>query len=61
MKAKYVVTARNRMTGEREAISLPCGKEKAEELRLKFTVQQKRPRAYTYPKVEPWQRDLFKQ
>jgi len=52
-KPKYVVTARNRLTGQREVISKPCSREKAEDLRLRYIYERRNiKRPYTYPKVE---------
>lgn len=57
---KYVITATNRLTGEREEISSPHTEWKARELLLKMQRTPRktsyRARAYKYPKMEPWPR-----
>lgn len=62
MSAMFCVTARNRMTGEREIVTPPCSREKAEEAKLKYGVSRSSDRPYTHPKVEPYnpQLELFK-
>ena len=57
---KYVITAINRLTGEREEISRPHSEWKTRELLLKIQRTpgraQYRQRAYKNPKMEPWPR-----
>lgn len=63
MSPKYCVTARNRLTGEREIISPPCSREKAEEAKLKYGLSRSSKRPFTHPKVELYnpQTNIFKQ
>lgn len=62
MSPSWCVTARNRLTGEREIITPPCSKEKAEEAKLLLGISRSSDRAYTHPKVELYnpQLELFK-
>lgn len=57
---KYVITAINRLTGEREEISSPHSEWKARELLLKMQRTPNRTsyrtRAYKNPRLEPWPR-----
>lgn len=58
---KYVVTAVNRLTGEREAISSPHAEWKAYELLAKARDMQRRSgsrSAWLRPRVEPAQTEL---
>lgn len=52
MKPSYCVTARNRLTGEREVLTPSCSKEKEEEVKLKYGLSRSSKRPYTHPKVE---------
>lgn len=49
---KYCVTARNRLTGQRDVITPPLSLEKAKDARLKFGCDRSSKRPYTHPKVE---------
>lgn len=62
MEPVYCVTARNRLTGEREIVTPPCTKSKAEEAKLKYGISRSSDRPYTHPKVELYnpQLELFK-
>ncbi len=53
IKQKYVVTARNRLTGQRDTISLECSRPTAEKLRQKMLKSKAGARDYLYPKVVP--------
>jgi hypothetical protein len=55
MEPKYCVTARNRLTGDRDVLTPPLSKEKAEEVKLKYGISRSSKRPYTHPKVEPYQ------
>jgi len=57
----YCITARNRLTGEREIITNPMPKKQAEDMRLKFACKIGGKKPYTHSKVEPYipQHDLF--
>ena len=50
---KYCITARNRLTGEREVITPPLSLQMAKEMKLKYGYfnHYKQP-AYTNPKIE---------
>lgn len=48
---KFCVTARNRLTGERDVITPPLSLEKAREAKLKFGMSRSSSRPYTHPKV----------
>lgn len=48
----YCVVARNRLTGEREIVSRSLTREKAEEVRIKYTNFRGTKKPYTHPKVE---------
>lgn len=48
---KYCVTARNRLTGERDVITPPLSLQKAKEAKLKMGVSRSSKRPYTHPKV----------
>ena len=53
---RYVVTGVNRLTGLREAISVPCSQWKAELMCMKYRAKRKRQgvhSAYTWVRVEP--------
>lgn len=52
MKPVYCVTAKNRLTGQREVLTPPLSKEKAEEVKLKYGISRSSKRPYTHPKVE---------
>lgn len=58
----YCVTGRNRLTGEREIISKPIKKEKADQIKMDYCNMLGEKKPYTYPKVELYnpQLDLFK-
>ena len=47
----WCVTARNRLTGEREMVTSPCTLAKAQAIHGKEIKKPARKRAYTYPKV----------
>ena len=47
----YCVTARNRLTGEREIVSRGMTKAEAEEIRIKYTNFRGTKKPYTHPKV----------
>jgi hypothetical protein len=49
---KYCVRARNRLTGEREIVTPPLSRKKAEEALLKYTNMHGTKKPYTHPKVE---------
>ena len=49
---KYCVRARNRLTGEREIVTPPLSRKKAEEALLKYTNMHDTKKPYTHPKVE---------
>ena len=51
-KPLYCVVARNRLTGEREIVSRSLTREKAEEVRIKYTNFRGTKKPYTHPKVE---------
>jgi len=49
----WCITARNRMTGEREVVTPPItDRQKAEDLKVKYGYRNHRKSAYTNPKVE---------
>lgn len=52
MNPRYCVTGRNRLTGEREVLTPPLSKEKAEEVKLKYGISRSSKRPYTHSKVE---------
>ena len=54
MGPKYCVTARNRLTGDRDVLTPPLSKEKAEEVKLKYGISRSSKRPYTHHKVEPY-------
>ena len=58
----YCVTGRNRLTGEREIISKPLNKEKAEQIKMDYCNMLGEKKPYTYAKIELCnpQLDLFK-
>ena len=49
---KYCVTARNRLTGDRDIITPPCTRVQAIDAKLKFIMKKTSRKAYVYPKVE---------
>ena len=51
-KPLYCVVARNRLTGQREIVSRSLTREKAEEVRIKYTNFRGTKRPYTHLKVE---------
>lgn len=51
--SKYVLTAINKLTGERMVISLPCGRDKCCALRDSFAKMLHRYSVYKQLKVEP--------
>lgn len=53
-KPLYCVTARNRLTGEREIVSRGVTREEAEEMRVKYTNVRGARKPYTHPKVLPY-------
>lgn len=57
----YCVTARNRLTGEREIVSRAVTREEAENIRIKYTNFRGTRKPYTHPKVQPYnpQTDMF--
>jgi hypothetical protein len=62
MEPLYCVTGRNRLTGEREIISKPIKKEKADQIKMDYCNMLGEKKPYTYAKVELYnpQLDLFK-
>ena len=54
----YLITAVNRLTGEREPITGKHGLVKIQEMLYRMRTMPKhtkfRPRAYKYPKIEEW-------
>lgn len=58
MKPIYCVTARNRLTGQREVVTPPCSKTNAETCKLKLTLASSKEKAYIYPKVEVYQKAM---
>lgn len=60
---KYVVTALNKITGEREIVSRPMSKEDAERVREKFASKVGPGKAYIRSRVNVYcpQADLFNQ
>lgn len=62
MEPLYCITARNRLTGERERISKPMSHDEAEDIKLKLGISRSSKRPYTHPKVEVYIPSLnFKQ
>lgn len=55
----HIVTAINRLSGLREQITIPCSLENAEKIYLKV-LKTKRPKVYTYPRLEVFHKQLFK-
>lgn len=49
---QFCVTARNRLTGQRDVITPPLSKAKALEAKLKLGVSRSSDRPYTHPKVD---------
>lgn len=49
---KYHITAINPLTRQREAVTLPCSKAKADKMLAKEKKKPPRKRAWKYPKVE---------
>ena len=60
MEAKYCVTARNRLTGEREVMTPPISKAQANDVKMKYANMKGQKKAYTHPKVEPYMPTIFK-
>lgn len=62
MSVMFCVTARNRLTGEREVVTKPIPQEEAESIKLKMGLSRSSDRPYTHPKVDPYnpQLELFK-
>lgn len=58
MDTFYVITARNRLSGMRERISGKMTRQVAQEKVAKLVMQRNAP--YTYPKIVPYDRRLFK-
>lgn len=54
----HVVTAINRLSGEREAICTPCRYENAVIVYQKF-LKSKKPRPYLYPRISMYNKTLF--
>lgn len=54
----WCVVARNRLTGEREVLSRPLPRDKAEEIRIKYTNFRGTKKPYTHPKVVPYNPNL---
>lgn len=53
MSAKYCITARNRLTGQREVVTPPLSLQVAKETKLKYGYfNHYKSAAYTNPKVE---------
>ena len=56
----WCITARNRMTGEREVVTPPIADRKvAEDLKMKYGYRNHCKAAYTNPKVEVYHPDMF--
>ena len=49
---RYCVTARNRLTGDRDVLTPPLSLKVAKETKLKFGISRSSDRPYTHPKVE---------
>ena len=60
IEAKYCVTARNRLTGEREVVTPPISKAMAKDTKLKYANMKGPMKAYTHLKVEPYIPSMFK-
>lgn len=58
---KFCVTARNRLTGEREVITRGLSRKEAEDIRIKYNNFRGSKKPYTHPKVVPYnpQTELF--
>ena len=55
IKAKWCVTAINRLTRQREAVTLPCAKDTASSMRAQLLRSRPGKRVYIYPLVEVYQ------
>lgn len=61
MDTQYIITGINRLTGLREQISVSYGsKGQAEKNYTALVATRASKRAYIYPKVQVYQRELFK-
>ena len=60
MDTKYIITGINRLTGVREQMSVPYPKAKAENNCASLIAMRASKRAYIYPRVEAYQKELFK-
>lgn len=49
---KFCITARNRLTGEREVVTPPLSLQTAKEVKLKYGYRNHTKSAYTNPKIE---------
>ena len=49
---RFCITARNRLTGEREVVTPPLSIEKARKTKLQFGYRNHTKSAYTNPKIE---------
>lgn len=49
---KFCITARNRLTGQREVVTPPTSRQTAEDLKIKYGYHNHRKAAYTNPKIE---------
>ena len=49
---KFCITARNRLTGQREVVTPPISRQTAEDLKIKYGYHNHRKAAYTNPKIE---------
>ena len=54
----YVVTAKNRMTGEREIVSRPAPKVEALQMKLRYTNMRGTHKPYMYLKLELYNEQL---
>lgn len=52
IEAKYCVTARNRLTGDREVVTPAISKAQAKDIKLKYANMKGPRKAFTHPKVE---------
>ena len=48
----FCITARNRLTGEREVVTPPMSLQTAKDMKLKYGYRNHRKSAYTNPKIE---------
>lgn len=57
----FCITARNRLTGEREIISRPMTRKEAEDMKVRLAYRMSGKKPYTHCKVDPYipQKDLF--